>query len=108
MTGSHGKVGQGSEDDNHGGDDVVETLGDRNSPGHAGEDDGSNDHDNKDNPKSPLTSFVSNLVFRQAGDDSGDGRDGARRLHGGHCLNGVDNHDGRSSKQIPNVFDAAY
>lgn len=50
----HGEVAERGKDHNQGGDDVVQALGDGDVPGHAGEDDRRDKHDDKDNPSKRL------------------------------------------------------
>ena len=50
VTGSHGEVGDRSKDHNQGGDDVIEALGNGDSPRQAGKDSAGNDHKDEDNP----------------------------------------------------------
>merc|ERR1712087_59285 len=46
----HGEVGQSSGDGDQRSDNVIQTLRHRHAPGHAGEDDAGDQHDNEDNP----------------------------------------------------------
>ena len=46
----HGKVGQSSESHDQGGDDMVQTLRDWDRPCKTGENDGRDEHEDKDNP----------------------------------------------------------
>lgn len=51
VTSSHGKVGERGEDDNHGGDNMIQTLLNWDSPCHTSEDNAGNEHDDENNPE---------------------------------------------------------
>jgi len=88
VSASHGEVGEGSEDGDHGGDDVEEALGHWDAPCHDGEDEGRHQHHDENDPKGTLASLGGILVFN--GWDWDNSRERVVGRRGGESLNWVD------------------
>jgi hypothetical protein len=78
----HSEVGDSSREGDHGGDDVVETLGHGDIPGQEGEESRGEDHDDEDDPEGSEAIVASTLVVGRGGND------GRNRLH---AMTSVDN-----------------
>lgn len=80
VAGSHGKVGDGGEDQDESGDDMVETALDGNPPGQSGEASRGNHHGHEDDPESLLSTIAHKLLV-----DLRTGNDSRQRRHGRSC-----------------------